>query len=200
MSAQPQHAPGTACQPAARHPGPVLGLPAPARTACELPGASQHQPKPLSTAEREKRASREGKRAGALRWSREGAIHKPPSGSGRAGMGWGGMGRAGMGAEPLGVLRASVMPWGGCHAFGAWGHAKRCRVLTPLRGDGQLCLLPNPLSLSCPLRPRPRGLCVAGSGRWPLPGGPLQSLQKGSGHLASPEDSGGRERRALGGV
>lgn len=52
----------------------------------------------------------------------------------------------------------------------------------------------------CPVRPQPHGLCLAGSGRWPLPGGPLQSLQKGSRHLASPEDSGGRERRALGGV
>lgn len=57
-----------------------------------------------------------------------------------------------------------------------------------------------PLPPLPPHPPHPRGLCVAGSRWWPLPGGPLQSLQKGSRQLASPEESGGRERWALGGV
>lgn len=73
-----------------------LGVPVPGRTAWKLPGAKQHQPKPLSAAER-KKSELGGKangslvlsyspRAGARRqsWrSREGAIHKPPTVSGR---------------------------------------------------------------------------------------------------------------------
>lgn len=86
-------------------------------------GAKQHQPKPLSAAERKERAGREselepgaesyGRHAGARQqsWrSREGAIHKPLTVSGRAGQAAGpnpgrdGMGAGDHGGEPLGVL------------------------------------------------------------------------------------------------
>lgn len=46
----------------------LLRVPAPGTTACELPGAKLHQPKPLSTAEREK-SEPGGKATGA--WRRE---------------------------------------------------------------------------------------------------------------------------------
>lgn len=47
----------------------------------------------------------------------------------------------------------------------------------------------------CPFLPSPSPSPVGSALTW----WPLQSLQKGSRHLASPGDSGGRERRALGG-
>lgn len=184
--------------------------------------------------ERKERAGRESElepgaesyspRTGARQqsWrSREGAIHKPPTVSGRAGQAAGpnpgrdGMGAGDHGGEPLGVLmvlsRGISYTLGRVPRFG--GGQGQWEMPTAEQGGlgfwPTLCVTKDgwaalPASLPtlpfCPLRPRPRGLCVAGSGWWPLPGGPLQSLQKGSRHLASPEDSGGREQRALGGV
>lgn len=205
VSAQRQHAPGRG-----------HSLPAGSEAPCS---GCQHRQEPpasylgrasisqsLFPQHREKRASREGKRAGAGRGPSINTERQGRDGMGRDGQGWDGQGWDGVGAElgePPGVLRASAMPWGGCQAFGARGDATAgwtVRGSDP--GEGRWAALPasQPPLPSCPLRPRPRGLCVAGGGGWPLPGGPLQSLQKGSRHLASPADTGGRERRALGGV
>lgn len=166
---------GTACQPAARHAGRVLGVPAPARTACQLPGASQHQPKPLSAAERERKepVGRE-KRAG---WSL--VLEQGPS----INQGGDGSGAGGASGCPRGDMGRCQQLSGWCGGFG---------VLS-----SSACF---PTHLSIPARSVPVGSAWPGVAWWPLPGGPLQSLQKGSRHLASPEDTGGRERRALGGV
>lgn len=144
VTAQAQHAPG--------HRGHSLPAGSEARGArsrgastCQnrLP-ATWGEPAPAKASfrsrEREKRASREGKASWMEPGAGAGAIHKPGRGWERS---WGSLWVSSRGH--------GEMPTAEWMVRGFWG-------------SEQLCLLPNPSLHSCPLRPRPRGLCVAGSG------------------------------------
>lgn len=204
-AAQPR-TPGCPCQPAMMHHGShrcgFSGVPAPGKTTCKLPwGETTSAKASFCSRQRKERAGRGSKlepgaesygpQAGARQrsWqSSEGAIHKPPTGSGRAGQERG-QTATGMGWEQGAIVRspwmsscccprASAIHCMGFHALEedkgsgrcpqlnrvVWGSAPHC-ICGGLGGQLRLC--PSPLSLFARSVPIPVGSARPGAGGGP---------------------------------